>query len=189
MESKFWYRLIRLSCLLVATLVSSAGQPVSADQTPTAGAVSEAEEEEYGAASRKVIGELVAIEGEFFVVRDSFGREIRLHVSQLTDRVRKYKPGDHLEIYTSPIEHAMFIKAAKPGLPVPGESAAPSKTVRGELVAIEGQYYVIKDELGHQVRLFVSRDTEMAGAFKPGDLIEAQTSPLEHAVSIERAED
>lgn len=129
----------------------------------------------------------MAIEGQYFIVKDISGIEVRLHVSQDTVQAGKFKPGDFIEIHTSPIEHAMFIKAGKPEPPPPQAPASPVKTIRGTLVAIEGPFYVMKDEHGKEIRLFVSLDTEMAGAFKLGDTIEVQTSPIEHAISIEPA--
>jgi hypothetical protein len=178
--------LFRLT-VLVLTLGFFSGQAGFAQEQPSALQLAEHQGEEHGTASKTIKGELLAIEGQYLVVKDIFGREVRLQVSQQTEQIRKFKPGDMIEIHASPIEHAMFIKAGKASPAQAPHQATPSKTIVGELVAIEGQYYVMKDQLGKEIRLYVSRDTEMAGAFKPGDMIEVQTSPVEHAVSIEPA--
>ena len=135
--------------------------------------------------SNTIRGELVKIEGRYYVIKDDSGNEVRLLVSQDTDLTNQPKPGDRIEVQTSPVEHAMFIRALAAHSEMP---AGPSKIIRGELVKIEGPYYVIRDGEGREVRLHVSKDTELSGSFKPGDQIEAHASPMEHAMSIKAAQ-
>lgn len=40
-------------------------------------------------------------------------KEIRLLVNQNTELAGKFRPGDQIEIFTSPVEHALAIKSAK----------------------------------------------------------------------------
>ena len=135
--------------------------------------------------SSTIRGELVKIEGRFYVIKDDSGNEVRLLVSQDTELANQPKPGDHIEVQTSPVEHAMFIRALATHGDMP---AGPSQIIRGELVKIEGPYYVVRDAEGREIRLHVSRDTEMTGSFKPGDQIEAHASPMEHAMTIKAAQ-
>lgn len=62
--------------------------------------------------------------------------------------------------------------------------AAGSQTIQGDLLKIEGEFYVVKDAAGQEVRLHVDKTTRLEGALKAGDKIEAQATDKGHAVSI-----
>ena len=62
--------------------------------------------------------------------------------------------------------------------------AAGSQTIQGDLLKIEGEFYVVKDAAGQEVRLHVDKTTKLEGALKAGDKIEAQATDKGHAVSI-----
>ena len=66
------------------------------------------------------------------------------------------------------------------------ESPTP-KMVNGDLLKIDGEFYVVKDASGKEVRLHVDKTTKMEGALKAGDKIEAQASEKGHALSIKPA--
>lgn len=59
--------------------------------------------------------------------------------------------------------------------------------VVGDLLRIEGEFYVVKDAFGKEVRLHVDKDTKVAGDIKAGDRIEAQATDKGHAASIKPA--
>ena len=65
--------------------------------------------------------------------------------------------------------------------------AAGSQTIQGDLLKIEGEFYVVKDAAGQEVRLHVDKNTKLEGALKAGDKIEAQATDKGHAVSIRPA--
>ncbi|MBI4400427.1 MAG: hypothetical protein HY581_02205 [Nitrospirae bacterium] len=67
------------------------------------------------------------------------------------------------------------------------QPAAGSQTVKGDLLKIEGEFYVVKDAAGKEVRLHVDNSTKLEGTFKAGDKIEAQATDKGHAVSIKPA--
>ena len=68
------------------------------------------------------------------------------------------------------------------------DMAAPSsQTVKGDLLKIDGDYYVVKDMAGKEVRLHVDKTSQLDGTFKAGDKIEAQTTDKGHASSIKQA--
>ncbi|MEO5631257.1 MAG: hypothetical protein ABIQ24_05220 [Nitrospiraceae bacterium] len=70
----------------------------------------------------------------------------------------------------------------------PGEMAAPgSQAVKGDLLRIDGEFYVVKDTSGKEVRLHVDGTSKLEGTFKAGDKIEAQASDKGHALSIKPA--
>jgi len=69
-----------------------------------------------------------------------------------------------------------------------GDMAAPgSQAIKGDLLKIDGEFYVVKDASGKEVRLHVDKTTKVEGALKAGDQIEAQASEKGHALSIKPA--
>jgi hypothetical protein len=66
-----------------------------------------------------------------------------------------------------------------------GDMAAPStQTVKGDLLKIDGEFYVVKDIAGKEIRLHVDKTTAVDGAIKVGDKVEAQATEKNHAASI-----
>jgi hypothetical protein len=87
-----------------------------------------------------------------------------------------------LSVGMAPLTYAAEPKAA------PGEMAAPgSQAVTGDLLRIDGEFYVVKDTSGKEVRLHVDGTSKLEGTFKAGDKIEAQASDKGHALSIKPA--
>jgi len=69
-----------------------------------------------------------------------------------------------------------------------GDMAEPStQTVKGDLLKIDGEFYVVKDTTGKEVRLHVDKTSQLDGTFKAGDKIEAQATDKGHAASIKQA--
>lgn len=66
-------------------------------------------------------------------------------------------------------------------------SAGGEQSVKGALMKIEGEFYVVKDAAGKEVRLHVDKSTKLEGSFKAGDKIEAQATDKGHAMSIKAA--
>jgi len=65
------------------------------------------------------------------------------------------------------------------------DMAAPgTQTVKGDLLKIDGEFYVVKDRSGKEIRLHVDKTSQLEGAFKAGDKIEAQATDKGHASSI-----
>jgi uncharacterized protein YdeI (BOF family) len=66
-----------------------------------------------------------------------------------------------------------------------GDMAASStQTVNGDLLKIDGEFYVVKDTAGKEIRLLVDKTTTMDGVIKVGDKVEVQATEKNHAVSI-----
>ncbi len=164
---------------IMAVLLAVATQPLSAwtqNPSPTP----------QVAASMKVEGRLVKIEGRYYVIKDAQGKELYLLISQDTELAGTFKIGDLIEVWTSPIEHAIAIRASHPDQEALAIEIA-THTLRGKLIAIEGKYYVMTGADGKEIRLLVNQDTELSGEFRPGDEIEVFTSPIEHAIAIKSA--
>ena len=69
------------------------------------------------------------------------------------------------------------------------EMAAPgTQTVKGDLLKIDGEFYVVKDTAGKEVRLHVDKTSQLDGTFKAGDKIEAQATDKGHASSIKHVQ-
>ena len=85
---------------------------------------------------------------------------------------------------------AMILSAGMASLSyAAGDMAAPStQTVNGDLLKIDGEFYVVKDMAGKEIRLHVDKTSKLEGAFKAGDKIEAQASEKNHAVSMKHAQ-
>ena len=70
-----------------------------------------------------------------------------------------------------------------------GDMAAPdSQTVKGDLLKIDGEFYVVKDMAGKEIRLHVDKTSQLDGTFKAGDKIEAQATDKAHASSIKHVQ-
>ena len=66
-----------------------------------------------------------------------------------------------------------------------GDMAAPStQAVIGDLLKVDGDFFVVKDMAGKEIRLHADKTTTMDGAIKAGDKVEAQATEKNHAVSI-----
>ena len=61
------------------------------------------------------------------------------------------------------------------------------KMIKGDLLRVEGDNYVVKGQDGKEVRMDIDKTTEMIGSFKQGDRIEAEVNGENHALSIRSA--
>jgi hypothetical protein len=71
-------------------------------------------------------------------------------------------------------------------VPAPPLPAPPAQqTIKGDVLNIEGEYLVLKDISGHEVRLHMNKDTRTDNnRLKVGDKIAAVVGPDGHAESI-----
>ena len=66
-----------------------------------------------------------------------------------------------------------------------GDMATPSsQTVKGDLLKIDGEFYVVKEMPGKEIRLHVDKTTALDGSINVGEKVEAQATEKNHAVSI-----
>jgi len=63
-------------------------------------------------------------------------------------------------------------------------TALSTQTVSGDLLKVDGEFYVVKEMSGKEIRLHVDKTTTLDGAIKVGDKVEAQATEKNHAVSI-----
>ena len=71
------------------------------------------------ATASTIKGELLKIEGGaeggFYTVRDTTGKEVRLHVNRDTQMEGSFQVGDKIEAQSNPAGHATYIKKASGG--------------------------------------------------------------------------
>ena len=130
-----------------------------------------------------VKGELMQIDGDFYVLKDAEGKEVRVHVDKGTKMQGAFTVGDILEVKRTLPGHALEIRKSASALSEPPSSASSGtgagsserivkdeqvtlggakQAVRGEVLRIEGENnYVIKDGHGNEVRLAVNQNTRM----------------------------
>ena len=58
------------------------------------------------------------------------------------------------------------------------------KLVLGELSRIEGEFYIVKQSDGKEVKLHVAQSSQKSGDLKQGDQVEAQVDDKNHVLSI-----
>ncbi len=68
-----------------------------------------------------------------------------------------------------------------------GGQSTDGKTIKGEVLRVEGDTYFIKGQDGKEVRLQTNKTTEKIGSVKQGDRIEAKMNDQNHALSIRSA--
>src|SRR5437867_1938569 len=130
-----------------------------------------------------VKGELMQIEGDFYVLKDAEGKEVRVHVDKGTKIQDTFNVGDILEVKRTLPGHALEVRKSTTPLSTPPSSASSGagsgsserivkdeqvtlggakQAVRGEVLRMEGDNnYVIKDGHGNEVRLAVNQNTRM----------------------------
>jgi ribosomal protein S1 len=136
----------------------------------------------YAASSKIFEGDVLKIEGEFYTVHDTAGHEVRLHVDKTTHlEGGTFKVGDKVEAHVTDKGHARSIIH----LTAAGTTASSgSGIVEGDVLKIEGEFYTVHDTAGHEVRLHVDKTTNLEGAFKAGDKVEAYVTDKGHARSM-----
>lgn len=92
-----------------------------------------------------------------------------------------------LGVGLAPLTYAAEPTAAPGEMGAAGSQAAGSQAIKGDLLKIDGEFYVVKDASGKEVRLHVDKTSKVEGNLRAGDKIEAQASDKGHALSIKPA--
>jgi hypothetical protein len=75
----------------------------------------------------------------------------------------------------------------KPAPSKPSPSAAAVQSIKGEVVKIEGNVYVVKEATGKEVRLRVNPQTVLQANLQVGDKIDAEMLPDGIAITMLKA--
>jgi uncharacterized protein YdeI (BOF family) len=167
------YGLILCTALAGATLI--VGLATAADKA--------AEKTPITPGLQTVQGDVLKIEGDSYVVKDMTGKEIRLHVDKTTKLEGSFKAGDKIEAQVTDGHALSITKPLVADAQIPGP-----QTVKGDVLKMDGEFYIVKDMAGKEIRLHVDKTTELEGSFKAGDQIEARATDKDHALSIKHAQ-
>lgn len=126
-----------------------------------------------------VQGEVVRIDGDGYVIRESGGRDIRLRVDNTTRFDRNITVGDKVVAITNPMPSDAPYVTAMYRLDSP-------HVVQGEVVWTDENGYVVRDFTGRDVRLQTNSSTVRNDNIRVGDKIIADTgsSSTVHVDSI-----
>jgi hypothetical protein len=124
-------------------------------------------------------GEVVRIDGDGYVIRESGGRDIRLRVDNTTRFDRNITVGDKVVAITNPMPSDAPYVTAMYRLDSP-------HVVQGEVVWTDENGYVVRDFTGRDVRLQTNSSTVRNDNIRVGDRIIADTgsSSTVHVDSI-----
>jgi len=145
-----------------------------------------------------VKGELVQIEGEYYVLKDAEGKEVRVHVDKGTAMSGSLHVGDIIEAHRNLQGHALSL--AKSSTPLTtGQSSGSAgmgadsrdrivsdrtitlsgarQAVRGLVLKMDGDQYLIKDGQGNEIRLPFNQNTRMFCGTKKGSLESLMPAP------------
>ncbi len=123
-------------------------------------------------------GEVVKIDGGTYTVRESTGREIRVHVDQNTQTDNSLKLGDRVLARIAHIPTDVYARSLQKWAEKGSVLAPLPPTIEGELVEREGNAFIVRDISGKEVRLQVDMATKMDGNLTVGDRIVARIDNL-----------
>lgn len=75
----------------------------------------------------------------------------------------------------------------KPAPSKPSPSTSAAQPLKGQLIKIEGDVYVVKDAAGKEIRLRVNQETVLQADLHVGDKIDAEVLPDGRAATMLRA--
>jgi hypothetical protein len=143
-----------------------------------------------------VKGVLMQIEGDYYILQDAEGKNVRVHVDKSTKMDGAFRIGDVVEVQRTLPGHAIAIRPASSPLNV-GPSSASSgmgssdrlitdpqvtlggakQTVRGEVLKIDGDKYFVRDGHGNEVRLAVNQNTRILCGADQGSVSSLMPAP------------
>lgn len=128
-----------------------------------------------------VEGEVLRIYTDSYVIRDLAGREVRLHVDKSTKLDGNLAPGD--KVIARVIDPPAPSPYARTIYPLNG-----SQAIDGQVVAIDGNTYVIRDINGVEHRILADDATQRGGNILIGDrvVVLKGNTTMAHAESINK---
>jgi uncharacterized protein YdeI (BOF family) len=115
-------------------------------------------------------GEVIRIDGDGYVIRESGGRDMRLRVDNTTRFDRNITAGDKVVAITNPMPSDAPYVTTMYRLDSP-------HIVQGEVVGTDRNEYVVRDLTGRDVRLQANSATVRNDQIRVGDRIIADTGP------------
>ena len=168
-----WMMLAVFLGFITAGSIYAADQPSSASppgQIPQTGG------EELAKKDAEVLrGKLLRIEDRLYTVETGPGRQVDIRTGKATKFEGGYQgvQGDWIEAVVTPDMHIDSIK-----------KSTPAYTVEGDVLKVEGDFFVVKDTAGKEIKLQIDKNTQMIGTHKVGQRVRAEYTPDGQALSI-----
>jgi hypothetical protein len=124
---------------------------------------------------QSVEGEVLRAEGNYYVVRDITGKEVRLYTDKNTKIDGNLTAGDKIIARTAavPVEAPPYAKSVV--------ALGSPRIVDGKIVAIEKDFYVIEDNQGRTRRVYVDSGTTREAKSQVGERVVVITAPIPDA--------
>jgi len=133
-----------------------------------------------GGLPHTIEGQVLKIDGNIYTVRDTAGRELRVHVDQNTQSDTTIKVGDRVRARIGHVPSDVYARSFQKWSGKEGEPIL-SPTIEGEILKREGDMFVLRDLSGKEVHLQVDKSTKLDSNLTPGDKvvarIDSMTSP------------
>jgi uncharacterized protein YdeI (BOF family) len=126
-----------------------------------------------GGLPHTIEGQVLKIDGSTYTVRDSAGRELRIHVDQNTQSDSTIKVGDRVKARIGHVPTDVYARSFQKWTGKEAEAVL-SPTIEGELLKREGDAFLIKDLTGQEVRLQIDKATKLDSNLTPGDKVVAR---------------
>jgi len=140
-----------------------------------------------GGLPHTIEGQVLKIDGSIYTVRDSSGRELRVHVDQNTQSDNTIKVGDRVRARIGHVPSDVYARSFQKWSAGKEGELIISPTVEGEILKREGDTFVLRDLTGKEVHLQVDKSTKLDSNLTPGDKvvarIDSMTSP-NYATSV-----
>lgn len=155
-------------------------------------------------------GEIQKIEGDAYTIQEEEGGQVRLHLEKSALQGRSFQEGDKIQAKILKGDETYTVRSAQKAGQSSMHAQSPSegrqsdklttsqsqrsqqdgtftKTVRGEVMKIDGNIYYVQDPSGKEVRLRMDQSAEQEGDIRKGDTIEALVTREKeyHVISAE----
>jgi hypothetical protein len=123
-------------------------------------------------------GKLLKVQDQLYTLETSPGRQVNIRAGKATKFEGNYQgtDGDWVEATVTPDMHIQSIKKSTPGY-----------TMEGSVLKVDGDFFVVKDDQGKEIRLQKGNDTKLIGTHKVGERIRAEYTPDGKALSVKPA--
>lgn len=125
-----------------------------------------------------VRGKVLKTDGRLFTIETGPGtqREIRGGTATKFEGQYKGSEGDWIEALVTPDSHIQWIK-----------KSTPAYTLEGDVLKLEGDFFVVRDDSGKEIRLQTGKDTKVVGSHKVGERVRAEYTPDGQVLSVKPA--
>jgi len=165
--------------LFVASFVYAADVPSTSGAHPQKGMVpgnipATGDEDMAKIAAETLRGKLIKNDGGMYTVETGPGTQTQIRVGKdtISDNYSAVE-GDWIEAIVAPDMHVKTIKKSSPGY-----------TVDGSVLKVDGDFFVVKDLRGREIRLQTDNNTKMVGSHKVGESVRVEYTPDGHVLSV-----